>query len=155
MQGDGTIRPELVSVKDRLMRPGWALGLASPTLIDDIRDLVLRNGIVPTSLRMDRMSNGRVRWSLTMPADIEQRWGRAAPAERVPVRIRKVERISYEGPVHNLTVADDHTYVTFAGTVCNCGATGDVIQFVVDREDCSFLEACERLAERWPAADPL
>jgi DNA primase len=29
-----------------------------------------------------------------------------------------------------------------------CGATGDAIQFVMDREDCSFLEACERLAER-------
>ena len=37
---------------------------------------------------------------------------------------------------------DEHYYCY------GCGATGDVIQFVMDREDCSFLEACERLAER-------
>jgi DNA primase len=38
--------------------------------------------------------------------------------------------------------ADEH-YFCFA-----CSASGDVIQFLMDREDCSFLEACERLAER-------
>src|SRR5436309_10036970 len=40
--------------------------------------------------------------------------------------------------------ADSHYYCF------GCQATGDVIQFVMDREDCSFLEACERLAERSP-----
>jgi DNA primase len=29
-----------------------------------------------------------------------------------------------------------------------CSSTGDVIQFIIAREDCSFLEACERLAAR-------
>jgi DNA primase len=38
---------------------------------------------------------------------------------------------------------DDEHYFCFG-----CSSTGDVIQFVMDREDCSFLEACERLAER-------
>jgi DNA primase len=38
---------------------------------------------------------------------------------------------------------DDEHYWCFG-----CSASGDVIQFVMDREDCSFLEACERLAER-------
>jgi DNA primase len=38
-----------------------------------------------------------------------------------------------------------------------CGAGGDVITFVMAREDCSFLEACERLAGRGrpPAVHPL
>jgi DNA primase len=36
-----------------------------------------------------------------------------------------------------------HHYFCFG-----CQSTGDVIQFVMDRENCSFLEACERLGER-------
>jgi hypothetical protein len=64
--------------------------------------------------------------------------------------------VPYEGNVYNLTVADDHTYVTFSGTVCNCGIHGDVIDFVMEREGCSFREACERLVSRGrpPTADP-
>lgn len=38
---------------------------------------------------------------------------------------------------------DDAHYYCFG-----CGCTGDVIQFLTDHEDYSFLEACERLAER-------
>ena len=30
----------------------------------------------------------------------------------------------------------------------NCGAHGDVVTFVMDREGCSFQEACERLSTR-------
>ncbi|MBV9354431.1 MAG: hypothetical protein JO023_02775, partial [Chloroflexi bacterium] len=148
MLGDGSIRREPVLVYGRLVQSGWVLQLAAPSLIDDVRDLLLHNGVVPTAVRSQHAVDGRLSWSLSVPADVERRWGARGPIERVPVRIRKIERVAYEGLVHNLTVADEHTYVTFSGTVCNCGATGDVIQFVIEREGCSFLEACERLAER-------
>jgi DNA primase len=38
----------------------------------------------------------------------------------------------------------------------NCGAHGDVITFVMDREGCSFQEACERLTSngRPPTTEP-
>jgi len=39
--------------------------------------------------------------------------------------------------------ANDEHYWCFG-----CSASGDVIQFVIDSECCSFLEACERLVER-------
>src|ERR671938_1920326 len=37
-----------------------------------------------------------------------------------------------------------------------CSASGDVITFVMERESCSFLEACERLSTRGrpPVVDP-
>jgi DNA primase len=49
--------------------------------------------------------------------------------------------------------ADNQHYFCYSA----CGAHGDVISFVMAREDCSFLEACERLAGRGrpPAVHPL
>src|SRR5689334_13909898 len=40
---------------------------------------------------------------------------------------------------------DDHSQHYFC---FGCSAHGDVLTFVMDRENCSFLEACERLSAR-------
>ena len=59
-----------------------------------------------------------------------------------------------EGPTEK-----DHsggTSLAAYSTFGNCGAHGDVVTFVMDREGCRFQEACERLstAGRPPVVEP-
>jgi hypothetical protein len=155
MLGDGYQPAGTQLFQGRVLSRNWSIGLASPTLIDDIRDLLLVNGIVPSSVREHRNKDGRIQWCLELPCKAQELWGRPRIAE-IPVRVRHVQRVPYAGPVHNLTVADEHTYLTFSGTVCNCTAHGDVLTFVMEREGCSSREACERLSTRGrpPVVDP-
>ena len=62
--------------------------------------------------------------------------------------MRKVERIAYDGPVYNLTVAEEHTYLTMSGAVCNCGEGGDVFTWLEKQRGLSPAEALTELAER-------
>ena len=131
-----------------LAKGSWRLSSASATLIDDVRDLLLLNGVVP-SVTERREPDGRMSWQLTVTADVRDRWRKCTEArEPLAIRVRKVELVPYEGHVYNLTVDEQHTYLTLSGTVCNCGEGGDVFTFLEKKEGLSPLEALERLAER-------
>ncbi len=54
----------------------------------------------------------------------------------------------YTGPVYNLTVDNDHSYVATNFTVANCGKGGDAFTFLMELERIEFPEALRILAER-------
>lgn len=62
--------------------------------------------------------------------------------------IERLRRIRYRGPVYNLTVEKDHSYVVSHIAVSNCGKGGDVFDFVMQTSNLSFAEAAETLARR-------
>lgn len=130
-------------------KPSWELRLASVRLIDDVRDLLLRMGVVPgVSDRTE--ADGRRSWQVAVSDSGQRSWGAGErlPTEPLPVRVRKVERLAYDGPVYNLTVADEHTYLTMSGAVCNCGEGGDIFTWLEKQGGLSPAEALTTLAER-------
>ena len=147
--GDGGGRRPDSAIGGRTLRScAWSLRSASPTLIDGARDLLIANGAAPTSVYEERYEDGRVVWGLHTSPDAPDRWGQQ-PASEVLSRIRKVERVPYSGRVYNLTVAEQHTYITFTGTVNNCGSHGDVFDFLQKLHNLTFPQACERLGGTW------
>ncbi len=130
-------------------KPCWDLRMASVRLIDDVRDLLLQIGVVPGM--SDRTeADGRRSWQVSVSDRGQQQWGAGErpPSEPLPVRVRKIERIAYDGPVYNLTVAEEHTYLTMSGAVCNCGEGGDVFTWLEKQRGLSPAEALKELAER-------
>jgi DNA primase catalytic core len=130
-------------------KPSWDLRLASATLVDDVRDLLLRMGVVP-GMSHRTEADGRRSWQVAVSNSGQQLWGAGErlPSEPLPVRVRRVERVAYEGPVYNLTVEDEHTYLTMSGAVCNCGEGGDVFTWLEKQEGLTPAEALNTLAER-------
>jgi DNA primase catalytic core len=61
--------------------------------------------------------------------------------------VRKISKKNYRGPVYNLTIADDHSYIATNFAVANCGKGGDVIKFLMEHENIEFFEALKILAE--------
>jgi DNA primase len=145
MLADGSMRRGTTLLRGYEVQKRWRLGLASPTLIDDIRDLLLLNGITP-SLAKSLARDGRVSWHLYIRQDAGEVWGKSSPSSCTPVRVRAVTRVPYEGPVYNLTVAEEHTYLTMSGTVCNCGADGDIFNFIMATQNLDFGSALRQLA---------
>jgi DNA primase catalytic core len=130
-------------------KPSWSLGLASVTLVDDVRDLLLRMGVVP-ELSDHTKPDGRKSWHVAVSDGGQQKWGAGErlPSEPLPVRVRRTDRVDYQGPVYNLTVEEEHTYLTMSGAVCNCGEGGDVFTWLEKREGLTPAEALNTLAER-------
>ena len=148
--GDGSIgRGGHVARYGFVAQPSWRIGLVSPTLIDDVRDLLIRNGVVP-SVTEYRNLDGRMHWTITVTADAQQRWGSGErpPWATVPVRVRKVDSVTYDGPVYNLTIDQEHTYLTMSGAVCNCGEGGDAFTWLEKQDGLEPAEALRVLAER-------
>ncbi|KKU88217.1 DNA primase [Candidatus Gottesmanbacteria bacterium RIFCSPLOWO2_01_FULL_48_11] len=52
----------------------------------------------------------------------------------------------YSGPVFNLTIAEDHSYIASHFAVANCGKGGDAFTFVMEHDHVDFPEALEDLA---------
>jgi len=126
VQGDGHIMAGTTR-EGYIHRPTWRVTTASATLVDDLRDLLLKNGITPSSLREQRTRDGRVHWRMSGPLTLADTWGAHPPQDMIRVRVKEVSHISYTGSVYNLTVEDDHHYTTMSGVVCNCGRGGDII----------------------------
>ncbi|MEK7165930.1 MAG: CHC2 zinc finger domain-containing protein, partial [Patescibacteria group bacterium] len=64
----------------------------------------------------------------------------------LPIDYLKSEK--YSGSVYNLTIADDHSYVTSSFAVSNCGKGGDAFTFLMELDRLEFPEAVKILAER-------
>jgi len=149
LAGDGRLNQGPVRAYGYFANPSSTLTSASVRLIDDIRDLLIVNGVIP-SLKEETKQDGRKAWRLTVSSDDQEGWGSGERPETEPVavRVRKVRRTEYDGPVYNLTVAEDHTYVTMSGTVFNCGEGGDVFTWLEKQDGLSPAEALKVLAER-------
>lgn len=96
---------------------------------------------------------------LGIPQPTEPRRGAERYADRgdghLYRRIRKVERIPYSGPVYNLWVDEEHSYVTNAGRVANCHPRDNIaLSWLARKLDLSYdiFEAAMRQREnhaRW------
>lgn len=129
----------------------------SRILAEQITDILLRNNLSP-SLRIQKARKDKfgvnhkesyaIVWSEeTKPQhnfiyqDLEGRRCWLLP-------IKKISRKNYIGPVYNLTVEKDHSYIVANFAVANCGAGGDVIKFLMLYENLEFYEALRVLAEK-------
>lgn len=151
VSGDGSIsKGGYVGYGPRpfVAKPSWELTLASPRLIDDIRDLLLRQGRVPR-MRDDHQDDGRCSWTVGLSEQGQSDWVRGdGPEALLPVRIRRIDRIPYDGAVFNLTVAEHHTFVTMTAAVANCGEGGDAFTWLEKMDHLEPVEALNVLAER-------
>lgn len=62
--------------------------------------------------------------------------------------IRNLKKESFCGDVFNLMVEEDHTYIPRGFVVANCGAGGDVFNFLMAIEGLDFAEALHKLADK-------
>lgn len=62
--------------------------------------------------------------------------------------IDEVKSEKYSGSVYNLTIADDHSYVTSSFAVSNCGKGGDIFTFLMELDRLEFPEALKILANK-------
>ena len=62
--------------------------------------------------------------------------------------IEKNNTLTYKGPVYNLTVEDDHSYIASHIAVSNCGKGGDVFTFIQEIENLEFGDALKLLADK-------
>ncbi|MCG2694256.1 DNA primase [Candidatus Parcubacteria bacterium] len=62
--------------------------------------------------------------------------------------IKEISRKEYSGPVYNLTVDKDHSFIATNFAVANCGEGGDIFGFLMRMEGIDFPEAMRILAKR-------
>jgi len=62
--------------------------------------------------------------------------------------LKKISKRHHIGPVYNLTVDQDHSYIATNFAVSNCGKGGDIFTFLQEIDGVEFPEALKTLAER-------
>ncbi|MFO8052651.1 MAG: CHC2 zinc finger domain-containing protein, partial [Candidatus Omnitrophota bacterium] len=134
-----------------------AINTTSPTLKDQIKDILLRLGYFPTvTIKKPRVDENGVNHQKAYVV----KWSDEAESRyKLSIRTRDnslfwvlpiydLKKETYEGKVFNLNVEKDHSYVSENFAVGNCGAGGDAISFLEEYEKIEFWEALEILAKR-------
>jgi len=112
---------------------GWRASTVSKSLAWDMRLVALACGLEPqlrtcrTSLSTidGRVLNGSpVRYILGVILDQKRRGTYRIDGPHLTTPVRSNYVVDYRGPVYNLEVDEDESYVTTGGTVHNCGAFG-------------------------------
>lgn len=130
----------------------------SHVLAGQLVDILLRNRLYP-SLRIYRARQDKhgvnhresyhIFWSeeaRPQHAYVYTEDGRSPSYLLLP--IKEIKKEKYSGPVYNLTVDKEHTYVATNFVVANCGKGGDAFSFVEEMEGMEFPEALKLLAGR-------
>jgi DNA primase len=150
-KGDGHTRlPKLSKHKKS------TITVVSQTLTEQIKDILLRNSIFPSvysaKARVDyRGTHHRKTYSVTWSKSAHERHSiiyENGEASYWLLPLKKIIKKDYVGPVFNLTVEEDHSYVAQNFAVSNCGAKGDIFTFVQEFEGLDFFGALKLLAER-------
>src|SRR2546425_3725305 len=151
-RGDGTR-----FVRDRSSHISRSITTVSPILAEQLLDSLLALGYFPglylTKAKRDRKGvSHRESYTLSWSEEARPRYDlvyHAAGGRRYwLLPIQRLRRIGYRGPVYNLTVENDHSYVVSHIAVANCGQGGDMFDFVMRIGNLSFGEAAEALARR-------
>ena len=113
----------------------------SPVLAQQVKTLLIRQGAVPTISPQPEREGHRKAYAvevvsardynivMSILGEATRQRGQGKPPIFMDERytylpIRKNDVVPYEGMVHNLEVADVHSYVTEAGALHNCGDFG-------------------------------
>jgi UDP-glucose 6-dehydrogenase len=165
----------MIAGDGHISRGGVHYSTTSRDLAYGVAMLVERLGFAPTLRTADRpnrlrqyevrVRNGPDADDLTAALDLPAPASPRKGAERFPDRadghfyrrLRKVERMPYSGPVYNLWVEEEHSYVTSAGRVANCHPRDNIaLSWLASELDLSYdlfgaaMEAREEQA-RWLA----
>lgn len=144
-------------VADNSSKRHFAITVISRIMIEQIVDILLRNNIFPSYyLHPSKISQGGV--------NHKQSYGVFWSEEARPkhsllykdnneslfwlLPIKQLNKRFYTGPVYNLTIEEDHSYVATNFAVLNCGKSGDIFTFLMEKEGMDFKEALEVLAKR-------
>ncbi len=151
-RGDGT-----QFVASRSPHAHRSITTVSPILAEQVLDSLLALGYFPGlysgEARRDRKGvNHRESYKLSWSEEARPRYDliyHSAGGRRYwLLPIERLRRVGYRGPVYNLTVENDHSYVVSHVAVANCGNGGDIFDFVMRTGNLSFGEAVETLARR-------
>lgn len=129
----------------------------SRILAEQLIDILLRNGFYP-SLQISNKKTDKsgvnhkeaytVKWSEVAKPQHNFIYSDDKGFKYWLLPIKEINREKYEGPVYNLTVDQDHSYIAANFAVANCGVGGDIFEFVKQVEGTEFPDALRILAAR-------
>ncbi len=151
-KGDGH-----VFIANRSRKKHKRLTTISRVLSEQVVDILLRNGYFP-SLRI--AGSKRDKKGVNHKESYHIIWSHEATPQHDAILYKPdgtqywllpvIDAISnhYKGPVYNLTVEKDHSYVATNFSVANCGVGGDMFSFIQQIDGLEFPEALRILAGR-------
>lgn len=135
----------------------------SRILAEQMVDILLRNNLFPSlSIQKEKTDKNGVHhkesyvvvWSEEAESQHNFVISESVQILNWLLPVSEITKKKYKGPVHNLTVEKDHSYVATNFAVANCGEGGDVFGFVTKYENLDFKETLRILADKAGVALP-
>lgn len=128
----------------------------SHSLVFQLKEILLRLNIIPSIFQHQEKTDKRgvchkKSYHVMWYEDVQTKytdWLVDGATKFAIYPIKKIIGFNFDGPVFNLTVSQDHSYLTENFAVSNCGKGGDIFSFVQEMEGLDFPEALKLLADK-------